>query len=359
MAVLTDLTAYDLNQVNGQVQQYAPATSALIDQFGRQKRKLRISVTDRCNFKCQYCMPEHPEWLSKSEILSFEALYLFCEMMVEQGIESIRITGGEPLMRQNLVHFIASLNQLRAKGLKRISMTTNAHYLVKYASALKLNGLDDINVSLDSLDATQFEQLTKKQLAPVLKGIQAAQQAGLQLKLNTVLMHGINDDQILPLIHWAKAQHIPIRFIEYMPLDGDARWQKNLVVPEADILAIVAQHFEITPVLQHHEPARCFLLDGDYAIGIISTISHSFCGECDRLRLTATGEFFTCLFAETGIALKPHLTALLQSHTAHETDRHRQILTEHIKSAVWHKAAGYVALQRAPVRKISMHALGG
>ncbi|MFT4021092.1 MAG: radical SAM protein, partial [Acinetobacter sp.] len=127
------------------------------DQFTRQKRKLRISVTDRCNFKCRYCMPEHPQWMDKKQLLSFEVLYEFCQLMVEGGIQHIRITGGEPLMRQGVVNFIASLKPLRDKGLQRISMTTNAHYLVKYATALKQAGLDDLNISLDSLDAEQFQ----------------------------------------------------------------------------------------------------------------------------------------------------------------------------------------------------------
>lgn len=134
----------------------------LQDQYGRIKRKLRISVTDRCNFKCVYCMPEHPEWMKKQDLLSFEALLVFCQYMVKQGIENIRITGGEPLMRKGVVHFIRDLQSLRAIGLKRISITTNGHYLAKYAEQLKQAGLDDLNISLDSLDADQFKQLTKK-----------------------------------------------------------------------------------------------------------------------------------------------------------------------------------------------------
>ncbi|MEG9131425.1 radical SAM protein, partial [Acinetobacter baumannii] len=155
------------------------APSLLQDQYGRIKRKLRISVTDRCNFKCVYCMPEHPEWLNKQDLLSFEALFQFCHFMVQQGIQSIRITGGEPLMRQGIVHFIRDLQSLKSLGLKRISMTTNGHYLAKHAKQLKDAGLDDLNISLDSLDPVQFKELTKKKLEPVLEGIQAAKEVGL------------------------------------------------------------------------------------------------------------------------------------------------------------------------------------
>lgn len=151
--------------------------NAFQDQFGREKRKLRISVTDRCNFKCSYCMPEHPEWMKKHNLLSFEALYQFCDFMVRRGIQQIRITGGEPLLRQGVVHFIAQLQALRKLGLKRISMTTNGHYLKRFAGALKQAGLDDLNISLDSLNEAQFHQLTQKQLQPVLEGIAAAQKA--------------------------------------------------------------------------------------------------------------------------------------------------------------------------------------
>ncbi len=147
--------------------QLQPAT-IFKDQFGREKRKLRISVTDRCNFKCVYCMPEHPEWMKKHNLLSFECLYNFCEFMVLRGIDQIQITGGEPLMRQGVVHFIQQLQHLKKLGPKRISMTTNGHYLKQYAQALKQAGLDGVNISLDSLDEAQFFQLTQKQLQPVL-----------------------------------------------------------------------------------------------------------------------------------------------------------------------------------------------
>ncbi|ENV36991.1 molybdenum cofactor biosynthesis protein A [Acinetobacter venetianus RAG-1 = CIP 110063] len=324
----------------------------LQDQYGRIKRKLRISVTDRCNFKCVYCMPEHPEWMKKQDLLSFEALLVFCQYMVKQGIENIRITGGEPLMRKGVVHFIRDLQSLRAIGLKRISITTNGHYLAKYAEQLKQAGLDDLNISLDSLDADQFKQLTKKDLAPVLSGIQAAQRVGLPFKINCVLIKGQNEDQILPMVNWAKQQNIPLRFIEFMPLDGDQHWTDQAVVSEADILAQLQPHYDIHVLQQQHEPARQYRLDDQYTIGIISTITHSFCGDCDRIRLTAQGELYNCLFAQQGLNIKPYLQRAIK-------EKMFQQLDQQIKPYIWHKAKGYHAIQNQHVRKISMHMLGG
>ncbi|QHH95131.1 GTP 3',8-cyclase MoaA [Acinetobacter proteolyticus] len=337
-----------------------PETSLAIlqDQYGRIKRKLRISVTDRCNFKCVYCMPEHPQWMKKHDLLSFEALLIFCKYMVQQGIENIRITGGEPLMRQGVVHFIRDLQAFRALGLKRISMTTNGHYLAKYADPLKQAGLDDLNISLDSLDPIQFKQLTKKDIVPVLNGIEAAKKAGLPFKINCVLMQGQNHDQILPMVRWAKQHNIPLRFIEFMPLDGDQHWTDQAVVSEAEILAQLKPYYDIQVLQQHHEPARLYQLDGEYQLGIISTITHSFCGDCDRIRLTAQGELYNCLFAQQGLDIKADLEASIQSSL--DTRQHTlQQLDQKIKPYIWHKAKGYHAIQHQQARKISMHMLGG
>lgn len=344
-------------------------TSIWQDQFGRQKRKLRISVTDRCNFKCVYCMPEHPEWMHKKDLLSFEELYYFCEFMVQRGIEHIRLTGGEPLMRQGIVHFIQRLQDLKPLGLKKVSMTSNAHYLKKYAMALKQAGLDDLNISLDSLDAQQFYDLTKKQLAPVLEGIQAAIEVGLPVKINTVLIHGVNEDQILPLAHWSVQQGLILRFIEFMPLDGDARWTTEHVVTEQQILQQLRQDFVVQqPTPQGAEPARYYLID-QHPIGVISTISNSFCGTCDRLRLTAKGEFFNCLFAEKGLDVKAEIQALALQKTSHISQ-----LQQHLADYIWQKKQGFHAIQQASLhgqssssvstqsvasRKISMHMIGG
>lgn len=330
----------------------------LQDQYGRIKRKLRISVTDRCNFKCIYCMPEHPEWMKKQDLLSFEALFVFCQYMVGQGIENIRITGGEPLMRQGVVHFIRDLQSLRALGLKRISITTNGHYLAKYAEPLKQAGLDDLNISLDSLDPLQFKQLTKKELAPVFAGIEAVTKAGLPFKINCVLMQGQNDDQIVPMVKWAKQHNIPLRFIEFMPLDGDQHWTDQAVVSEAEILKQLSAHYDIQVLEQQHEPARLYQLDGQYKLGIISTITHSFCGDCDRIRLTAQGELYNCLFARQGLNIKPDLQQAIKQKAELKSLAFHQ-LDQKIKPYIWKKAQGYHAIQHQQARKISMHMLGG
>lgn len=324
------------------------ASTQLVDQFGRHKHKLRISLTDRCNFRCSYCMPDKPEWLAKKDILSFEELLKFCEVMVRLGIQHIRLTGGEPLMRQGVVNFIHDLNRLKAHGLKRISMTSNAYYLKKYAHALKQAGLDDLNISLDSIDANTFQSMTKRPLEPVLQGITAAQQVGIPIKLNCVVVAGKNDHEIVELTQWAYQQNIELRFIEYMPLDQPEHWQPEKVITEDEIIQKLANHFQIEKQQRQHDPATIYQLNNHYKLGIISTISKPFCQTCDRLRLTATGELFTCLFANSGTPLRN----LLQQNDS-------SLLTSTITNAVWHKKAGFIAHQQAPSRKISMHAIGG
>lgn len=336
---------------------------AFQDQFGRVKRKLRISVTDRCNFKCVYCMPEHPEWMKKHDLLSFEELYSFCEFMVKHGVEQIRITGGEPLMRQGVVHFIKQLQALRAYGLQRISMTSNGHYLKKYSQALKQAGLDDLNISLDSLNPTQFETLTQKSLEPVLDGIYAAKEVGLNIKINTVLIKGLNEDQIIPLVKWAHAQQFEPRFIEFMPLDGEQNWSADAVVTEQEILDVLKTEYSVQ-VLQGHDaaPARSYMVN-DMPIGIISTISNSFCGTCDRLRLNAQGEFFNCLFSTQGIPLKALIQAQMNCGNTQNS-----ALKEVLSPYIWHKEQGFHAIQekqnstlnsKPSTRKISMYMIGG
>lgn len=323
-------------------------SAQLLDQFGRYKRKLRISLTDRCNFRCEYYMPDHPEWLAKKDLLNFEELLKFCRIMVGLGIEHIRLTGGEPLIRQGVIPFIQNLHILKSIGLKRISMTSNAFYLKKYAYALRQAGLDDINISLDSIYPTTFFNMTKKHIEPVLEGITAAHEAGLKIKLNCVLLADKNADEIVQLTQWAYQKGLPLRFIEYMPLDQPKHWQRNKVVTEDEIIQQLQPYFQIKKQQRQHDPATIYLLNDEYELGIISTISKPFCGSCDRLRLTATGELFTCLFAETGTSLRSLL------HQEQE-----QLLLSTIKHAVWHKKAGFIAHQQAPVRKISMHTIGG
>ena len=327
----------------------AQASGPLRDARGRVKRKLRVSLTDRCNFRCRYCMPEQPAWLPKKELLSRDELVQLAGLFVDQGITAIRVTGGEPLLRRDAVECVAALSALRARGLARLSLTTNGSRLATLAPALRDAGLDDVNVSIDALDPARFRTLRGGELAPVLEGIAAAQAAGLRLKLNTVLIRGQNDREILPLVAWAKARGIPLRFIEYMPLDAPGNWSREQVVAEAEVLIALRQGYTVTRLARGKEPAEEILLDGHYRLGLVSTISNPFCSSCDRLRLTARGELYTCLFAQAGPALGAQLRA----------GASRAQLLATIRAAVWNMQAGYVALNRPVERPVLMHGLGG
>lgn len=321
----------------------------LLDQHGRSKRKLRVSLTDRCNFRCRYCLPETPKWLPKAELLSTDELHRLVSLFVENGIDALRLTGGEPLLRPDLLDCVSRFNGLRTLGLKRISMTTNASRLAPQLAALQAAGLDDLNISLDAITADGFRAMTGSDIAPVLEGIAEAQRLGMPLKLNAVLLRGSNDEQILPLTEWAGARGLTLRFIEFMPLDSTQRWSKAQVMSEDDVLAVLRQRYHVTEQPRSHDPATEFWLDNGQRVGFISTVSKPFCGSCDRLRITARGELYTCLFSETGTPLGASLRA--------GTDMAE--LRSALKQAVWNKPAGYEAL-RAPVeRPITMHALGG
>jgi len=222
-----------------------PTTVAVADRFGRIKRKLRVSLTDRCNFRCPYCMPEAPEFMERADRLNRAELSRLLRLfVVELGITNLRLTGGEPLLRRDLEAIIADCQPLRALGLERISLTTNAALLARRAQGLKAVGLDDLNISLDALTPATFAKLSgERDVRPVLQGIAAAREAGLPLKLNAVVVRGINEDEILPLTRYAIAEKLPLRFIEFMPLDGRHEWSRERVVTEAEILGRLKAHF--------------------------------------------------------------------------------------------------------------------
>lgn len=323
----------------------------LIDSFGRSKHKLRVSLTDRCNFRCSYCMPEEPVWLPRNEILSFEELHRVIRLFVtELGITHLRLTGGEPLLRKGVVEFVQGLDELRALGLQRISMTSNGALLTRLAAPLQRAGLDDLNVSLDSVDPQRFAELTGGgQLAPVLDGVLAAREAGLSLKLNAVVIRDRNEDDVLPLARWAQEHGLPLRYIEFMPLDARDGWSPQKVVPEAEIIEALSRSYRVEALPRTREPARYYRLDEDYRIGVISTVSNPFCASCDRVRLAATGEIYPCLFSPFGVDLK-------QALRTGESDEHLQTL---IRQAVWRKGKGFTASAGYVSRAVGMHALGG
>ena len=274
--------------------------TALVDTFGRVHRDMRVSVTDRCNLRCTYCMPaDFSDWLPGDHLLSIDELLEVIEIATEHGIESIRLTGGEPLLRPDLVEIVRRINALPIKP--RISLTTNALRLAALAQPLADAGLERVNVSLDTLDRARFSELTKRdRFADVLAGIEAAQRAGLTpLKVNTVLMRGINDDEAVPLLKHAVDNGWSLRFIEQMPLDAQGSWDRGDMVTAAEILELLSEHFALTPVpTRGSAPAEEFYIDGGPAtVGIIASVSKPFCAACDRIRLTADGQVRNCLFS--------------------------------------------------------------
>jgi GTP 3',8-cyclase len=270
----------------------------LVDSFGRVHRDLRISVTDRCNFRCTYCMPEEGmTWLPRSEVLTFEELERVARVLVEQhGIGSIRLTGGEPTVRAHLPVLVAKLAALPVD----LSLTTNGATLRSVASGLADAGLRRVNVSLDSLRPERFAELTRRdQLDDVLAGIDAALAAGLApVKVNVVVVRGVNDDEVVDLARYGRDRGVTVRFIEWMPLDGGDGWSNEQVVTQAEIIQWIAAVFPLEPVQRGSEPAERFrYLDGAGEVGVIPSVTRPFCEQCDRIRLTADGQLRSCLFS--------------------------------------------------------------
>ena len=285
----------------------------LVDGFGRVHRDLRISVTDRCNFRCTYCMPaEGLDWVPRDDLLTFEEIARVARIMVERhGVNGIRLTGGEPTVRANLPVLVEMLAGLGTD----LAMTTNGVSLPLLAPDLRTAGLRRVNVSCDSLRADRFAELTRRDsLDRVLEGIDAAVEAGFDpVKVNCVVMRGVNDDEIADFVRFGRRKGVEVRFIEFMPLDADGIWTNDLVVPVNEILARVNDASPVEAVERTSAPAsRYRFADGAGSVGIVASVSDSFCATCDRVRLTADGQFRNCLFAvdETDIR------ALLRSGAA-------------------------------------------
>lgn len=275
----------------------------LIDRYGRIATDLRVSLTDRCNLRCQYCMPaEGLDWLPKPEVLTAAEVVRMVRVAVEQlGVRDVRFTGGEPLIRPELVEIIAECAGLEPRP--KMSLTTNAIGLERKAGALAEAGLDRINVSLDTLDPARFEAIARRRRLPdVLGGLAAAAEAGLTpVKINAVLMRGINDDEAPRLLRWAIGEGYQMRFIEQMPLDAQHVWDRTRMVTAAEILEALQAEFDLTPLGERERgsaPAEVWLVDGGPArVGVIGTVTRPFCAACDRTRLTADGQVRNCLFA--------------------------------------------------------------
>lgn len=328
-----------------------PMADGLIDTFGRVHTDLRISVTDRCNFRCAYCMPEEGmEWLERGGILSYEEIERVASILVnEAGVRSIRLTGGEPTVRARLPLLVA---RLAALGVE-LSMTTNGATLALIANDLHAAGLQRINVSIDTLHHDRFQALTKRnELDRVLDGIQAAVSAGFDpVKLNVVPMRGINDDEILDFLRFGRDNGVTVRFIEFMPLDAQGQWSNERVVTAKEILATASSEFDFAPIQRGSSPAERFrFTDGSGEFGVIASVTEPFCEACDRMRLTADGQLRNCLFALGHTDLR----SLLRSGASDVE------ILEAIRSEVEKKWAGHAINQVHFIRPTkSMSQLGG
>jgi len=278
----------------------------LHDKFGRQITDLRISVTDRCNFRCVYCRSADPEnHVDSRELLTWAELERLARVLAGLGIRKVRVTGGEPLVRDGVEDFIAALRRL---GFADISATTNGHLLAERCDRLVRAGLDRVNISLDSLDAGKFQRITRtRSLGKVMAGVDAAQASPLRpVKVNAVLVRGINDDEIEAFAEFARERDLTMRFIEFMPLDADRHWTRELVVPAAEVKRRIEARWKLEEIPhERSETARKFrFADGRGEIGLVAPVTQPFCGFCSRIRLTADGKLRTCLFSKEDRDLK-------------------------------------------------------
>jgi GTP 3',8-cyclase len=306
----------------------------LHDKFGREITDLRISITDRCNFRCVYCRSADPEnYRDHDQILSWPELERLAAIFGKLGIRKVRITGGEPLVREGVEQYIA---KLRALGFADLSMTTNGHLLAERCDRLIEAGLKRINISLDSLDPAKFERITRtKSYATVMRGIDAAQNSSLApAKVNAVLVRGLNDDEVEPFAEFARQRGVIMRFIEFMPLDADRHWTRDLVVPAAEVHQRIHSRWPLVQIPhERSETARKYrFADGAPGeIGLVAPVTQPFCGHCSRIRLTADGKLRTCLFSKEDHDLR----GLLREGTDDED------LTAYIKSVVNEKEEGH------------------
>lgn len=291
-------------------------TSGLTDQRGRRLKDLRISVIDQCNFRCTYCMPKEVfgrdyQFLPKSSLLTFDEIYTLARTFVSLGVEKLRITGGEPLLRKSLDALIAQLAQLRTpSGLPvEIAMTTNGVLLKEKATLLKNAGLSRVTVSLDALSDDVFRQMNDADypVKDVLDGIDAAAAAGLSVKINMVVQRGVNDQEVLPMARAFRERGLTLRFIEYMDVGSSNAWQLDQVVPARDIIEAISREFALIPIgrdIPSEVSEQWQYADGKGKIGIISSVTKPFCGNCSRARISAEGVLYTCLFAASGTDFK-------------------------------------------------------
>jgi cyclic pyranopterin phosphate synthase len=327
----------------------------LVDSYGRRIKNLRISITDRCNFRCTYCMPaEGLPWLPKAEILSYEEIERLARLTVRLGIEQIRLTGGEPLVRRDVPELVRRLRQI--EGLQSLSLTTNGVLLKQLAGPLAEAGLTRINVSLDSLVREKFARLTRRdQLERVLAGLEALERypSIRPIKINAVAMRGFTEDEVLDFVRLSRRQGYVVRWIEFMPLDADQIWRKEDILTGAELKAIIeAEYGPLVPIKgDPAETARRYTFsDGIGEVGFINPVSEPFCSTCDRIRLTADGQLRTCLFATEETDLRTPLRAGASDE---------ELMTL-IRQAVWHKELKhYIGDKRFKRASRTMSMIGG
>jgi len=333
-----------------------PETSRpkLIDGMGRTIVNLRISVTDRCNFRCTYCMPaDNVEFMDRSNLLSFEEIQRVAQIVSRMGINRLRLTGGEPLMRKNLPVLIKMLSEV--DGIDDIAMTTNAYFLKDQAQSLKDAGLKRLNVSLDALDPQKFRDVNRRDcLQSVLDGLDTARKVGFKsIKINAVAVRNFSETEIMSLIEMGRSDGFEIRFIEFMPLDSDKVWERDKVLFGHEIVNMIKENYELVPIDNSLEigPASEYnFADGKGKIGIITAVSNPFCDHCNRIRMTADGKLRTCLFSTEETNLKE----LIRSGATDKT------IIETLKQAVLVKEPGHkINLDDFERPTRAMHAIGG
>lgn len=327
--------------------------SEFVDRFGRVHRDLRVSLTDKCNLRCTYCMPsEQMQWLPNAQVLTTAEMLRVVRIAVEHGIEEVRLTGGEPLLHPNIVEIVAGITAL--PNAPKLAITTNAVRLAPLAQQLVDAGLQRFNISLDTLDRERFKQLTRRDdLDAVLAGISAAKATGLHpIKINAVLMPGVNEHEAPDLLRWALSEGLQLRFIEEMPLNIDHHWSRQNYVSTDAVIAQLGEHFELTELPRDpHSPAFEMAVGGTkQTVGFISSVSKPFCGGCDRLRLTADGQFRNCLFARE----EHDLRSLLRSDASDDA-----ILQRMLESVQAKKAGHGIDNPDFIQPQRSMHAIGG
>ncbi|TGB05119.1 GTP 3',8-cyclase MoaA [Halobacillus salinus] len=333
----------------------------LVDQLQRPMKDLRISVIDKCNFRCTYCMPKEIfgddyAFMPKDQLLSFDEIIRLVKVFAQFGVEKIRITGGEPLMRKDLHLLISQIKEI--EGIKDIAVTTNAVFLVRQAAKLKEAGLDRVNISLDAIEDDVFKETNGRGIktAPVLKGIEAARKAGLNIKINMVVKKGMNESQILPMARYFKGTGARLRFIEFMDVGNHNGWKMNEVVSKKEIVEKINAEMPLEPVDPAYfgEVASNYrYIDGEGEIGLISSVTDAFCSSCTRVRLSADGKLFTCLFASDGYDIRKNLRDGASDSQIVETIR-----------SIWIGRKDQYSVDRAagkpsPKKKIEMSYIGG